>query len=454
FKVHSCPDGESALAAFQKLHPDLVVVETMIPKRNGFEVCRDLKKTPEGSRVPVVITSGVFKGWRYRSEALQTYGCQEFLGRGFSPADLVKTVRSLMPSAFVDSADQPGPEAATAPARSMDEEAAATVRLDHAPFDEDFVHLGEGEITSILDSLFPSSDSGDLARQLATRESFPQTMSLEQRLEQELARERHQAAARPHEISLIDPLPATSSGASPEFLDSPPFQEEASSPADRPPASESSFADLIDTPSFEIDMTHGDPSADHEALETGMPASADPSTHTAGEWFEEPARADHPIPNLDPREISNIGPIAKVEHSTTISLADEPVRSAPARLAAIDAIVTPRVEHRPKASLRAGYALAALAVAGAIVVVWWMAGSSMRPDRTRITTVPSRPAPRVLDTPSPDSFTSETESKADTAVVPAPITLASGAQRAPGRVAAVSPVRPLTRIQRATTTPE
>src|SRR5436309_7814890 len=67
----------------------------MMPRRNGVEVCRELRATPQGQTVPVLITSGVFRSTRHRAEALR-YGCQEFLGRGFSSGDLVKTVRDLL----------------------------------------------------------------------------------------------------------------------------------------------------------------------------------------------------------------------------------------------------------------------------------------------------------------------------------------------------------------------
>src|SRR5262249_23973769 len=89
FAVRTCTDGEAALKAFPELLPDVVVVEAMIPRRNGFEVCKALKGTEAGRRTPVVITSGVFRSVKHRTEAVHTYGCQEFLGRGFSPADLV-----------------------------------------------------------------------------------------------------------------------------------------------------------------------------------------------------------------------------------------------------------------------------------------------------------------------------------------------------------------------------
>ena len=202
FTVHTCTDGEAALRTFPELHPDVVVVEAMIPRRNGFEVCRDLKATEAGRQTPIVITSGVFRSVRHRTEALHTYGCQEFLGRGFSPADLVTAVRGVLPGAFVKgpgasvtgksvaptlapSGEEWGPsgesdsigfsdilaELSEESARSYAEPfpgAHASLLPEGTPLDpsQSIEVLEEREISSWLDTLFPTQDSGNLAEQL------------------------------------------------------------------------------------------------------------------------------------------------------------------------------------------------------------------------------------------------------------------------------------------------
>ena len=43
FRIQSAKDGETALAAVEREHPALVVLDVMLPKLDGFEVCRRLR---------------------------------------------------------------------------------------------------------------------------------------------------------------------------------------------------------------------------------------------------------------------------------------------------------------------------------------------------------------------------------------------------------------------------
>jgi CheY-like chemotaxis protein len=62
YRVEIATDGIAGVEAFTRLNPDMVLVEAMIPKKHGFEVCQELKRTPHGRRTPIIITTGVYKG--------------------------------------------------------------------------------------------------------------------------------------------------------------------------------------------------------------------------------------------------------------------------------------------------------------------------------------------------------------------------------------------------------
>ena len=55
YEVETAKDGVAALAAFRRSKPDVILLEAMIPRKHGFEVCQEIKKTPEGKSVPVII---------------------------------------------------------------------------------------------------------------------------------------------------------------------------------------------------------------------------------------------------------------------------------------------------------------------------------------------------------------------------------------------------------------
>ncbi len=164
--VEVCPDGQAALARVGEMRPDLIILEAMIPRKNGFEVCREIKARPDGRDIPVVITSDIHRGRRYRDDAMQVYGCQEFLERGFSPHELVAVVRRLLPGAFIEEplgTPAPAPKAAPGQALAVEEAPDGSEghpgEMAHAQFDE-------GEINSLLDTIFPSDDASDLAVRL------------------------------------------------------------------------------------------------------------------------------------------------------------------------------------------------------------------------------------------------------------------------------------------------
>lgn len=93
FDVQVASDGLAGVEAFSRLQPDLVIIEAMIPKKHGFEVCQEIKRTALGKRTPVLIQTAVYKGRKYRSQALHIYGCDDYLEKPFSDEFLLETVR-------------------------------------------------------------------------------------------------------------------------------------------------------------------------------------------------------------------------------------------------------------------------------------------------------------------------------------------------------------------------
>jgi DNA-binding response OmpR family regulator len=57
YQVFSATDGEQALAAAQEHHPDLILLDVVLPKKNGYQVCRQLKGSPETAGSKIVMVS-------------------------------------------------------------------------------------------------------------------------------------------------------------------------------------------------------------------------------------------------------------------------------------------------------------------------------------------------------------------------------------------------------------
>ena len=96
YHVEVAKDGEAGIKAFEEIRPDLTLVEAMIPKVHGFEVCRRLKQTSHGKDSPVLIITAVYKGRRHRFEARYQYRCDGYLEKPISDDELVAAVSSCL----------------------------------------------------------------------------------------------------------------------------------------------------------------------------------------------------------------------------------------------------------------------------------------------------------------------------------------------------------------------
>src|SRR5262249_34917581 len=106
YEVRVASDGAEAVRIFGELRPDLVLIlEAMLPKKHGFQVCREIK-TASGGKVPVIIASAVHRGSRYRLEATREHGCDEYIERPVPEEHFLVTVQR-----FVSPSSAPRPDA-------------------------------------------------------------------------------------------------------------------------------------------------------------------------------------------------------------------------------------------------------------------------------------------------------------------------------------------------------
>ncbi|MGX6451274.1 MtrAB system response regulator MtrA [Brevibacterium paucivorans] len=91
FEPHFCTTGDGALEAFRSVRPDLILLDLMLPGKDGLEVCREIR---EESGVPIVMltaksdTVDVVKG-------LES-GADDYVPKPFKPKELVARVRARL----------------------------------------------------------------------------------------------------------------------------------------------------------------------------------------------------------------------------------------------------------------------------------------------------------------------------------------------------------------------
>ena len=91
FEVVSAEDGDKALAAFRLSRPDLVILDVMLPGRDGFEVCRALRRE---SDVPVIMLTA--RDTELDKVVGLEIGADDYLAKPFSTRELVARVRAML----------------------------------------------------------------------------------------------------------------------------------------------------------------------------------------------------------------------------------------------------------------------------------------------------------------------------------------------------------------------
>ena len=89
-------DGVEALEVFQKEHPDMVVLDVMMPRMDGFEVLKKLQADPDSRDIPVIMLTAkaqdadIFRGW--------SSGVSSYLTKPFNPRELLTFVERIFQS--------------------------------------------------------------------------------------------------------------------------------------------------------------------------------------------------------------------------------------------------------------------------------------------------------------------------------------------------------------------
>ncbi len=95
FQVVTAKDGHEGLLKFESENPDLVILEPMLLKLHGFDLCRKISKD-SNKKTPVIITTGFYKGEHYKSEAIETFGAAAFFEKPYKNEDLMTTIHELL----------------------------------------------------------------------------------------------------------------------------------------------------------------------------------------------------------------------------------------------------------------------------------------------------------------------------------------------------------------------
>jgi len=94
FDVSSAQDGEEAMLSLEEQAPDMVLLDWMLPKISGIEICRRLRRSSDYRNLPVImITARGEESDRIRGLDV---GADDYVAKPFSPAELLARIRAVL----------------------------------------------------------------------------------------------------------------------------------------------------------------------------------------------------------------------------------------------------------------------------------------------------------------------------------------------------------------------
>lgn len=91
FETVLTQDGEETLQKFADIHPHVILLDVMMPKMDGFDVCREIRRQ---SNVPVIMVTA--RGEDYERIMGLDVGADDYIVKPFSPAEVMARVRAVL----------------------------------------------------------------------------------------------------------------------------------------------------------------------------------------------------------------------------------------------------------------------------------------------------------------------------------------------------------------------
>lgn len=95
YKVTTASDGSEALESISQNKPDLILLDLIMPKLNGFDVLNNLKKNPETKDIPIIVLTALIQEVT-KAKSLMS-GADDYLMKSeVTPAEVAKKVKEVL----------------------------------------------------------------------------------------------------------------------------------------------------------------------------------------------------------------------------------------------------------------------------------------------------------------------------------------------------------------------
>ena len=104
YEVVTVTDGQTALMRLADVDPDVVFADASLPRRSGYDICREIKGRPRHSHVRVILTAGLLESFdEVQASAVK---CDAVLKKPFEASVMLDTVKPLVEAAAKDRAER------------------------------------------------------------------------------------------------------------------------------------------------------------------------------------------------------------------------------------------------------------------------------------------------------------------------------------------------------------
>ena len=99
FEVRVARDGDEALGAIEASPPDLVLLDVMMPKRDGYDVCQTIRANPAWKAIHIIMLTA--KGRDIEREKGMALGADDYITKPFSTREVIARVEQFLDTGSV-----------------------------------------------------------------------------------------------------------------------------------------------------------------------------------------------------------------------------------------------------------------------------------------------------------------------------------------------------------------
>ncbi|MBE9520472.1 MAG: response regulator [Proteobacteria bacterium] len=94
YEFQAVTNGEEALQAVKEKTPDLILLDVMMPRKDGYEVCQELRSNPDWQNIKIIMLTA--KGRDVEREKGLALGADDYITKPFATRELVEKVNTLL----------------------------------------------------------------------------------------------------------------------------------------------------------------------------------------------------------------------------------------------------------------------------------------------------------------------------------------------------------------------